>query len=82
MCIRDRAGAAIRIIFVFAGIPRIGLSAYLWGMLASQILTVSYTHLIPSTNTYVWENAARIAFSAVVNTEVNAIFKIAGTPIL
>ena len=32
------AGAAIRIIFVFAGIPRIGLSAYLWGMLASQIL--------------------------------------------
>lgn len=27
-----------RIIFVFAGIPRIGLSAYLWGMLASQIL--------------------------------------------
>ena len=32
------AGAAIRIIFVVAGIPRIGLSAYLWGMLASQIL--------------------------------------------
>ena len=32
------AGAAIRIIFVVAGIPLIGLSAYLWGMLASQIL--------------------------------------------
>lgn len=32
------AGAAIRIVFIFAGIPLIGLSAYLWGMLVSQIL--------------------------------------------
>lgn len=32
------SGAALRIGFIFIGIPKIGLSAYLWGMLASQIL--------------------------------------------
>ncbi|WP_294784351.1 polysaccharide biosynthesis protein [uncultured Eubacterium sp.] len=31
-------GAILRIGFIFVGIPRVGLSAYLWGMLASQIL--------------------------------------------
>ena len=32
------SGAILSIGFIFVGIPRIGLSAYLWGMLASQIL--------------------------------------------
>ena len=32
------SGATLRISFIFVGIPQIGLSAYLWGMLASQIL--------------------------------------------
>ena len=32
------SGALLRIGFIFIGIPQIGLSAYLWGMLASQIL--------------------------------------------
>ncbi len=32
------SGAMLRIGFIFIGIPQIGLSAYLWGMLASQIL--------------------------------------------
>lgn len=31
------AASSMRILFIYLGIPRIGLRAYLWGMLASQI---------------------------------------------
>lgn len=33
------SGSLLRIVFLYFGIPVIGLKAYLWGMLASQILT-------------------------------------------
>lgn len=39
------SGALIRIGFVFFGIPVIGLKAYLWGMLASQIWTAVIAYL-------------------------------------
>lgn len=39
------SGALIRIGFIFFGIPVIGLKAYLWGMLASQIWTAVSAYL-------------------------------------
>ncbi len=42
--LQSAAALILRILFVFVGIPRFGITAYLWGMLVSEIF-LAYLHL-------------------------------------